>query len=651
MRISKILVANRGEIAIRIIKTCDRLGIDTVAVYSDVDSAALHVRCATQAYHLPGNELSFTYLNTELLITAAKATGAEAIHPGYGFLSENADFAHQCVAAGLIFIGPRPEVIAAMGSKSHAKATADQAGVPTVPGYYGTDQSTDRLIDEARRIGMPVLLKAAAGGGGRGMRLVRSEEELVENISAAQREAKTAFGSEELLIEKYIESSRHIEFQILADNHGNVIHLLERECTIQRRYQKIIEESPSPVLSSELRQQMGQAAVTVAKAIGYNNIGTIEFLFDSVTRQYYFLEVNTRIQVEHPVTEAIIGMDLVEQQIAMAEGAKLTISQKQVIANGYAIECRICAEDPSDNYLPSTGVIHSWQVPVIEGLRMDSGVEGGSEVSIYYDSMLAKLIIHDRDRLSALRKMRKALASLICMGVETNIDYLASIVDHPDFIDGSYDTHFLKRVTYSIPSVPVQYGLAACFYYWYENNASRTLLKQLPSQWSNNPYRPREVSFQHKSEALHVAYAAHRDGLRCILYNQEYAIKLMSHDDQDRFLLSLVGLTAQFVIRRHGARFFIHHPSKGTRELILLDPLPVVTEQNSLGGYIAAMPSNIVAIKVETGSQVKSGDPLIITSSMKMETTIYADQDGVVSELYVVEGQHVEKGSLLISIT
>ncbi|MFT5310058.1 MAG: acetyl/propionyl-CoA carboxylase alpha subunit, partial [Bacteroidia bacterium] len=409
--INTILIANRGEIASRIIRTCKKMGIRSVAIYSDSDRGAPYAREADQAVHIGGNELASSYLNQDKLISTAQKVGADAIHPGFGFLSENAGFAQKVQDAGLIFIGPRPEAIDAMGSKSKAKDIMRKHDVPVIPGYQGEDQSVERLSAEALKMGFPVLLKAAAGGGGKGMRIVESEKELKASIEGAKREGLSSFGNDELIIEKYFPTSRHIEFQIFGDQHGNAIHILERECSIQRRYQKIIEESPSPALTDALRSEMGEAAVKAAKSLNYDNAGTVEFIL-SDKNEFFFLEVNTRLQVEHPVTEEISGLDLVQMQIEVAEGRPLSVTQEDIKGNGYAIECRLYAEDAANDFMPATGTILKWATPEIDGLRIETGVESGSVISTHYDPMIAKLITHGKDRTEAQRKMSAALANL-----------------------------------------------------------------------------------------------------------------------------------------------------------------------------------------------------------------------------------------------
>ncbi len=440
--IEKVLVANRGEIAVRIIKACQEMGIRTVAIYSDVDADSPHVHAADESYPLGDPTPSESYLNIPKILAIAKECGAEAIHPGYGFLSERAEFAKACADAGIKFIGPSADVIDKMGDKIQAKKTMANAGVPVIPGFTGYEGSGETLEQACQRIGFPVLIKAAAGGGGKGMRIVDSMDQLADAEESAKREAKSAFGNDELLLEKYLEKPRHIEFQILADEKGNVIHLFERECSIQRRHQKVIEETPSVALDDDLRQRMGDAAVQAAKTIGYTNAGTVEFMLDH-DRNFYFLEMNTRLQVEHAITEMTTHVDIVKWQLRIASGEELAISQDDVSQNGHAIECRIYAEDPEQGFIPSTGKLHMVDVPDGVNIRHDTGVKQGVEVTPYYDPMLAKLIVYAENRPDAIKKMQWALSNYITLGVTTNVPFLREIIEHGAFRGGDIDTHFI----------------------------------------------------------------------------------------------------------------------------------------------------------------------------------------------------------------
>ncbi len=442
---SKILIANRGEIAVRIIRACKELGIPTVAVYSDADRSALHVQHAEEAVFLGGSPPGESYLNIDSIIAAAKETGADAIHPGYGFLSENADFADTVRSAGLTFIGPPASAIRAMGDKAESKLRMQKAGLPTIPGAQGLGSFAD-FEHAARSMGYPVLVKASAGGGGKGMQIVWEPEDLPEELDAARRVALSAFGDDRLLLEKYFTSARHIEFQVFGDQHGNLVHLFERECSVQRRHQKIIEETPSPLLTPELREKMGEAAVAAARAVGYYNAGTIEFLVDPDTSAFYFLEMNTRLQVEHAVTELLVGLDLVQWQVRVAAGEHFPFQQSDLTRRGHALECRIYAEDPSSGFLPSTGKLLQMIEPRGPGIRLDSGVAASGEVTHFYDPLLAKLIVHAEDRPSAVRRMQAALQDYVVHGVVTNIDFLQDLLAHPDFAAGNVSTSWVENV-------------------------------------------------------------------------------------------------------------------------------------------------------------------------------------------------------------
>lgn len=442
--IRKILIANRGEIAVRVIRACRDLGIKSVAVYSDCDTTAFHVRMADEAYNIGPCLSSQSYLVHHKILDVARRSGADAIHPGYGFLSENSGFARRCAEEGLLFIGPNPDTIALLGDKLAARQAAVKAGLPVVPGVDMELSELAKGLATARKIGYPILIKAAAGGGGKGMRVVHSEEQFEESLRSAGNEARSAFGDARVYIETYLTHPRHVEIQILCDQHGNCVHLGERECSIQRRHQKVIEESPSPIMTPELRARMGKAAVDLARACGYVNAGTVEFLVDE-NRNFYFLEVNTRLQVEHPVTEMVTGLDLVKEQIAIAQGAKLGFSQEQVALRGHALECRIYAEDPDNGFLPSTGTLKSYVIPAGPGVRVDSGVVAGAEIPVYYDPMIAKLVVWGQDRAEAIRRMRRALEEYRVSGVETTIGFHRVIMDNAKFLAGDLSTSLLEE--------------------------------------------------------------------------------------------------------------------------------------------------------------------------------------------------------------
>ena len=490
---NKVLIANRGEIAVRIIRACKGLDVRTVAVYSEADQGALHTRLADEAVLLGPAAPAESYLSVDRLLAAALKTGAQAIHPGYGFLAENAGFSQAVLDAGLTFIGPPPEAIQSMGDKAAARDLMVAAGVPVVPGYQGADDAR-ALLQAAEEIGYPVLVKAAAGGGGKGMRVVWAAEDLPEELAAARREAGHAFGDDRLILEKFVHRARHIEFQILADQQGNVVHLFERECSIQRRHQKIIEETPSPLLDPGLQAEMGAAAVAAARTVGYENAGTVEFIVDPETRAFFFLEMNTRLQVEHPITELVIGLDLVEWQLRIAAGQPLQFKQDELTQRGHALECRLYAEDPANNFLPTSGRLHLVVPPEGPGVRFDSGITSGDSVSTFYDPLLAKLIVHAEDRAAAMRRMRAALRETIMLGVTTNRDFLDAVLAHPEFVAGRATTQFLDQhfrgwEPLDIPVLPEALIAAALIEFQPENETIHSSEEDLDPF---NPWRRRD---------------------------------------------------------------------------------------------------------------------------------------------------------------
>ncbi|KKK33237.1 acetyl-CoA carboxylase [Mesobacillus campisalis] len=442
--IKKVLIANRGEIAVRIIRACRELGVESVAVYSEADKESLHVQLADEAYCIGPKASKDSYLNFTNIVSVAKLTGCDAIHPGYGFLAENADFAELCRECNIIFIGPTPEAIQKMGTKDVARETMREANVPIVPGSKGIIRSTDEAVELAGEIGYPVIIKATAGGGGKGIRVARTEEDLIKGINITQQEANTAFGNPGVYIEKYIEDFRHVEIQVLADNYGNTIHLGERDCSIQRRLQKLLEETPSPALDGEIREEMGTAAVKAAKAVAYTGAGTVEFIYDYRNRKFYFMEMNTRIQVEHPVTEMVTGVDLIKEQIRVASGEKLSLKQDEVVFNGWAIECRINAENPAKNFMPSAGKIKMYLPPGGLGVRVDSAAYPGYTIPPYYDSMIAKVIAYGSTREEAISRMKRALAEFVIEGIHTTIPFHLKLLSHEQFVDGQFNTKFLE---------------------------------------------------------------------------------------------------------------------------------------------------------------------------------------------------------------
>lgn len=651
--IKSVLIANRGEIACRVIRTCRAMGIRSIAVFSDADANAPHVKLADTAIYIGGSEVKSSYLNVDALIEVAKITGAEAVHPGYGFLSENEDFARRLEEENLIFIGPNANAIEWMGSKSKAKEIASQHNVPLVPGYRGENQELSIFIKAANEVGYPVLLKAAAGGGGKGMRIIHEEKEMEDGFHAAKREAMNAFGDDELLLEKYFPSSRHIEIQIFGDKHGNAVYLLERECSIQRRYQKIFEESPSPVLDDATRKEMGEAAVRLAKALKYDNAGTVEFIWSE--GKFYFLEVNTRLQVEHPVTEAITGLDLVKLQIEVAAGLPLNIKQEDVKANGYALECRLYAEDTVNHFLPTTGKLLAWETPALEGLRYDSGIETGSEISIYYDPMISKIIAHGSNRAEAIRKMEYALRHLVCLGTTTNHAFLLSTIQHPAFIKGDYDTHFIAN--HLRPADSEQYSsqqlqlalIAATLVKWSSEQQERTLLKEVPSGWRNNFYAPQNLSYDFKGEKYTVTYRMNDDAFSFSENGESNDVKMLSFDG-GRLTALIQKQVHHFYVVSNGSDYYIQHEQFPQVKITLQSKLPAKEKEAVKGGYVSPMPASVIKVMVKAGDVVKNGQSLLVLSSMKMENTIASNDDGVVEDVYVAAGENIEAGKLLLKI-
>lgn len=654
--IDAILIANRGEIASRVIRTCKKMGIRSIAICSDVDRGAPYTTEADITVCIGGTSSATSYLDPDKILNAARQTQADAIHPGYGFLSENAAFAERCAQEGFIFIGPNPQAIASMGSKSEAKTLMQANGVPTLPGYQGQDQSIATLTQEAEKIGFPVLLKASAGGGGKGMRIVESSETIEQAIEAAKREAQNAFGADELIVEKYIASGRHIEFQIFGDQHGHIIHILERECSIQRRYQKIIEESPSPIMDEALRTDMGNMAIKAAQALAYDNAGTVEFIYDNISKQFYFLEINTRLQVEHPVTEEITGLDLVKLQIEVAQGLPLHIQQENIKASGYAIEARLYAEDPNNDFLPVTGKIHRFNTPELEGFRLETGVQSGSELSIYYDPMIAKLIVKAADRPTAHRKMRYVLRNMVCLGIITNQDFLLSILRSPDFREGTYDTHFLKKISSpTISSDLHQHALnlnviAACLFSWNQREKQRSLLKSMPSGWRNNFNDYQQGTYETKETTIPVRYRYQNGEFQFLIKEDNFAVSIIEASDL-HIKMEWNNTQYTFHLATTKNQYFLHSELFGNLELQLKPRFPAKKMAATEGGYHAPLPAQITQVLVEEGQKVTIGDPLMVLSSMKMENTLVAEKAGTVDEIYVTPGQNVEADYLLLKLS
>ena len=630
------------------------MGIATVAVYSDADADSPHVEMADEAVRIGPPPSSESYLVIEKILDAAEQVGADAIHPGYGFLAENAEFAQACADAGRIFIGPTADAIRSMGSKQRAKAIAVEAGVEVIPGYAGEDQSDEVLVEEAKKIGFPVLLKASAGGGGKGMRVVDDPAELDCAIAAARRESASSFGDDTLLIERYVQSPRHVEIQILGDVHGNVVHLFERECSIQRRHQKIVEETPSTALDQTLRSRMGAAAVKVAKAIGYRNAGTVEFIL-APNGEFYFLEVNTRLQVEHPVTECVTGLDLVREQIHLAEGRPLPFAQDDIEAHGAAIECRLYAEDPANGFLPSTGTLVDWHVPEGLDVRVDSGVRLGSVVGIHYDPMLAKVITSGDDREEAIRKMVYALSQMSVQGVTTNLRFLIDVLDHRAFHGGETDTHFIDNHLSDWPAGPDDENavcralVAATFWGHQERVSANPILPALVTGYRNNPYVEQWADWDVGAEPRTLHYRNLGGGRFSVRVDEWTKEALLLACKGSELALELDGRLSRFRVGRDGARFYVHEP--GTSTVVVERPrFPEKGSDFGAGGYLSPMPGKIISVKVQEGDAVKDGDVLIILEAMKMEHTILASAEGVVEKVLVEEGEQVDADAPLIIV-
>jgi len=626
--IDTVLIANRGEIARRIIRTCRRLGISTVAVYSDADADAPYVHEADVAVRLHGTAPADTYLRTDLLIAAAERTGAQAIHPGYGFLSERPDAAAEVSNAGLTWIGPPAAAIAAMGSKIGAKALMRAAGVPVLP------DSTVETLDE---VGLPALVKASAGGGGRGMRVVRTADELASAITAAEREALSAFGDGTVFVERYVEGGRHVEIQVFADTHGNTVSLFERDCTLQRRHQKIVEESPSPAVDDDLRRRMGDAAVAAARAVGYVGAGTVEFLLER-DGTFSFLEMNTRLQVEHPVTEMLTGLDLVELQLAVAGGEVLPDAALHPVATGHAIEVRLCTEDPVNGYLPSSGTFHTISFPAIEGVRIDSGVESGSVVSPHYDSMVAKVIAHGPTRAIAARRIVAALSGATIVGPITNREQLIHLAANLESLDGPggsvIDTSYLDRTPLAAPAPPADDVVASAAVALIEcDAAARTVLTTLPTGWRNLPSQLLE-----RRVGDHVVRWRH---------DRTGAIAQIEVDGRDVDVERAVDVARLRPPVVHDGRVYV----LGGRVSFEVPPrFTLPDEAGRAGSLVAPMPGSVLRVLVSVGDEVTPGQPLVTIEAMKMEHQVVSPAAGAVAEIFVIPGQQLDTGQSLVRI-
>jgi len=658
----KILIANRGEIACRVAATARRMAIQSVAVYSDADAGAKHVGFCDEAVHIGGSAPKDSYLRWERIIEAAKATGAEAIHPGYGFLSENEEFAQACASAGLVFIGPPASAIKAMGLKAESKQLMEKAGVPLVPGYHGSDQDPVLLKREADRIGYPVLIKASAGGGGKGMRAVDKSEDFEAALASCKREAINSFGDDAVLVEKYAQRPRHIEIQVFGDTYGNYVYLFERDCSVQRRHQKVLEEAPAPGMTEAMRKQMGEAAVAAARAVNYVGAGTVEFIVEQRTdgsMNFFFMEMNTRLQVEHPVTEATTGLDLVEWQLRVASGEKLPLAQEQLRITGHAIEARICAETPDNNFLPATGSLHVYKKPVHTAfergqVRVDDGVREGDAISPYYDSMVAKLIVHGATREEALARLDDALAQTRIVGLSTNVQFLRYVVRSPSFAKANLDTALIQREEAVLfKQEPVGLAMAA----------AAAVAKQLLDERAlagSDPFSRRDGWRSHGVVQRRFEFEFHGEPAKAVLtYGHDGALHLALGDVAGPLLFSETaqGIEIQFAGQRMTAAVYaqgeLDHvfTAKGATQILSIDLLAHAGEAQAEGGRLTApMPGKVVSFAVKAGDKVSKGQPLAVMEAMKMEHTIAAPADGTVQELLYAPGDQVNEGAELLKI-
>jgi len=666
----KILIANRGEIACRVMRTAHRMGLRTVAVYSDADREARHVRLADEARRIGPAAARESYLNAEAILAAARDTGAEAIHPGYGFLSENEDFAHACAKAGIVFIGPSPEAIAAMGDKSAAKSLMEKARVPLVPGYHGEKQDAAFLAKEAGRIGYPVLIKASAGGGGKGMRIVRAAGEFKAALAGAQREAKSAFGDERVLLERYLERPRHIEVQVFGDTQGNLVYLFERDCSVQRRHQKVLEEAPAPGMTQKRRNEMGEAALAAARAVNYVGAGTVEFIAESGTDHagalsgpFYFMEMNTRLQVEHPVTEMITGLDLVEWQLRVAAGEPLPLAQDDLAIRGHAIEARVYAEDPARDFLPQTGRLAHLRFPADAAeLRTDTGVEAGASITPYYDPMIAKLIAWGQDRRAALARLASALDEVEIAGLRTNVEFLARTVRSRAFAAAELDTGLIERSRAELfparaPLADEFLAAAAYAELLAEEGAARerAAASEDPHSpwnrvdgWRLNQDSHHDLAFA-EGDARHAATLHFRAaGMRLGIAGRDYALEGERLAD-GRLLVRLDGRATKARAVRDGRDWHLFIDG-AHRRLTLHEELEGLDIDAGGGSLAAPMPGKVIAVMVKRGDKVQKGAPLLILEAMKMEHTIFAPGDGEVKEIHYAAGEQVPEGAELLRL-
>ncbi len=660
----KILIANRGEIACRVVKTCRRMGIATVAVYSDADAEGLHVRMADEAVHIGGSAAAESYLRAERIIQAAKDTGAQAIHPGFGFLSEKADFVTALEAAGLVFIGPPAGAIAAMGDKIESKRLAAEAGVSTVPGFMGIIESGEQAVEISRDIGYPVMLKASAGGGGKGMRIARSDQEVVEGFRGAQNEARSSFGDDRVFIEKYVEQPRHIEIQVLADGQGTTLYLGERECSIQRRHQKVIEEAPSPFIDPETRKRMGEQSVALCEAVGYTSAGTVEFIVDK-DRNFYFLEMNTRLQVEHPVTEMITGLDLVEWMIRIAAGEKLDFGQSEVKLDGWAIEARVYAEDPVRNFLPSIGRLVQYRAPTeSKAVRVDTGVGEGSEITMFYDPMIAKLATWGDSREAAVEEMRRALDAFYIRGVNHNIPFLSAVMAAERFQAGRLTTNYIAEEYpegfqgRALPDVQRNrlVAVAAVLQLRAEQRnagiAARDDLGAPPSLQALGPIR-RTVMVERDPHAATVTVEG--EGFAVAYDGGRHHIESEWRPGQPLFQGRLDGLPITVQVDAAGPRWKLTHDG-ATVDVLVLRPrlaelaalMPVKVPPDMSAFLLSPMPGLLVSLAVAEGQEIKAGEELAVVEAMKMENVLRAERDGKVAKLHAAPGDNLSVDQAII---
>ncbi|MES2991340.1 MAG: acetyl/propionyl/methylcrotonyl-CoA carboxylase subunit alpha [Pseudomonadota bacterium] len=660
---NKILIANRGEIACRVAATAKRLGVRTVAVYSDADADAQHVHACDEAVHIGGSSPRESYLLGARVIEAALATGAQAVHPGYGFLSENEDFAQACADAGLVFIGPPPSAIKAMGLKAESKQLMEKAGVPLVPGYHGAGQDPQMLKGEADRIGYPVLIKASAGGGGKGMRIVTKTDEFDAALASCQREAINSFGDDAVLIERYVTRPRHIEIQVFGDSHGNCVYLFERDCSVQRRHQKVLEEAPAPGMSEARRAEMGAAAVAAAKAVGYVGAGTVEFIAEPTPDgdlKFFFMEMNTRLQVEHPVTEAITGLDLVEWQLRVASGEPLPLQQHELRRHGHAIEARICAENPDANFLPATGRLEVYRTPSDAvsfergNVRVDAGVREGDAISPFYDSMIAKLIVWGADRAQALARLDAALAATHIVGLHTNVAFLRRVAASRSFAEADLDTALIEReraVLFDAPPLPIE--VAAAGVVAHALAAEQALEDADP--WSRRAgwrlHGSAARRFDIESQGTHHAFALERSAGAQTLVNGTQRWPLVTRPTAANvYDVTLGAQRLTLTVYATGERFSVFAPD-GSAVVDEFDPIAHSADGAvDAGGLAAPMPGKVIAFLAKAGDTVTQGQPLAVMEAMKMEHTIAAPRDGTVAELLYAVGDQVSEGGELLRL-